>query len=358
MANTFGQTESRADSDIQGGQNNSNISSSVRASDLSTDLKLLQPDEGHRIQTNVLSRKTKREPCPICLIPQFLNPTQEIKESRLTADFDTYQKVERLVMTPCRHVFHEECFVETFRAKPQCPLCRTDLRDMRNDQFIYEESEDDGALYLVVQQGNTQYQISFGSPEELLEFIHMDHLQRIHELMQSRGLQPGLDPLPRPHHDESISVSMSLPDSIDQIQAGTHEEPELQAERVSREPSENQEAEANELRVFIRTADGDFAVDLEPNALAQYLNMRRAQEPAFVDAEGNPVLPAPDFFPNIFALAQGGLQHFFRPALLEGQPQENDEREEDYSLHMNSEQPPMRSNSSFVHRRNYSLDNI
>ena len=99
-------------------------------------------------------------------------------------------------------------------------------------------------------------------------------------------------------------------------------------------------------------------VDMQSDALLQYLNMQRAQEPAFIDADGNPIPPRLDLDPNIYELAQGGLHFLLRPQMLEGLAQNGEEPEEEYSLHMHSELPPIRNNSSFVHRRNYSHDNI
>ncbi len=125
----------------------SKLNSKVNESNLSTDLKRLDPDEEHRIQIQVLTQKSKKEPCPICLIPFVINPTQNIEISNLTKNFSEYDKVEHLVMTPCKHIFHEECFVAMFKTNPQCPLCRTDLRDMRNDQFVFEESRYDSSIH-------------------------------------------------------------------------------------------------------------------------------------------------------------------------------------------------------------------
>jgi hypothetical protein len=304
-----------------------------RGLDESTDLKRLDPDEEHRIQIQVLTQKSKKEPCPICQIPLFINPNQDV--STTSGDCGKYDKVEHLVMTPCKHIFHEECFVAMFKTNPQCPLCRTDLRDMRNDQFVFEESEGEGSIYLVIQDGLAQYQINFSSPEELLEFI------RLEGNTGGGENQPVALQRPRPFHDESISVSISLPDSQEEhIVDPSHSEPQPPSTLRSQNGNDNLVMLPAEPRMFIRTSEGDFPLNLQSNAIDQFLQFRRAQNPAFISADDI-------LFPLMPHLNVNG----------DGQNQENeDNQEEEYSLRMNSEQTPIREHTDLIHRRNYSLD--
>ena len=335
----------------------------------STDFRGINPDDKHRIPVNILTRKSMREPCSICQIPLLVDPDQDV--SVTTTKYDKYDKVEYLVMTPCKHIFHEECFKASYKTKPQCPLCRTDLRDMRNEEFRFEESEDDCSIYLVIQIGNVQYQISFQSPDQLLQFIQVNNEQQPESISNSEPsllaadapLQESLNQT-RPiatqaqNDQEYSSVSISSNNSSNNNSANLNGdvidvEVSQQNSNQNRLHSPNQSQNDGVMnpmpRCFIRTSDGDFPVTLQPEALVQLLNFRRGQDPVLIDADGNPL----DLQVGPDGLHE--LQIELDPMILQGPPQNAQDSEDEYSLHMNSEQPMVQDNSSLFLRRNYSL---
>ncbi|KAJ4885019.1 RING/U-box superfamily protein [Raphanus sativus] len=49
---------------------------------------------------------------------------EEDDEKRCTVCLDDFEPKETVMLTPCKHMFHEECIVQWLKTKGQCPLCR------------------------------------------------------------------------------------------------------------------------------------------------------------------------------------------------------------------------------------------
>ncbi|CAH8310499.1 unnamed protein product [Eruca vesicaria subsp. sativa] len=45
-------------------------------------------------------------------------------EKRCTVCLEDFEPKETVMLTPCKHMFHEECIVPWLKSKGQCPLCR------------------------------------------------------------------------------------------------------------------------------------------------------------------------------------------------------------------------------------------
>jgi hypothetical protein len=363
-ANQDSKVDSVAQSNLLKSRKVSNLESSFK----STDLRYINPDEQHHIQINVLSSKSKKNPCSICQVPLFVDPNDDV--SVAASKFDKYEKVEYLVMTPCKHVFHEDCFKATFKSKPQCPLCRADLIDMRNDQFIYEESEHNDSIYLVIDFGPVQYQVSFGAADELLHFIQSnsvlpprDERPENASEQQNEQSEPLIDqnsqPIETQPRSEVISDSESASGSV-----GSGEQRPLdpdisnnegQSQQISHTISELPDVDVMIMapRTFLHTPEGELEVFLNPNALHELLNERQEQDPEGVNE--NQQIPDLTRALNMLSFRPGGFNELFRSRLQEAQPVDDAHLSQDYSLQMNSELGPMHEVSALIHQRNYSL---
>ncbi|CAN7085434.1 unnamed protein product, partial [Brassica oleracea var. botrytis] len=49
---------------------------------------------------------------------------EEDDEKRCTVCLEDFEPKETVMVTPCKHMFHEECIVPWLKSKGQCPLCR------------------------------------------------------------------------------------------------------------------------------------------------------------------------------------------------------------------------------------------
>ncbi|KAL0724687.1 hypothetical protein Bca4012_039286 [Brassica carinata] len=49
---------------------------------------------------------------------------EEDDEKRCTVCLEDFEPKETVMLTPCKHMFHEECIVPWLKSKGQCPLCR------------------------------------------------------------------------------------------------------------------------------------------------------------------------------------------------------------------------------------------
>ncbi|KAL1189791.1 RING-H2 finger protein ATL43 [Cardamine amara subsp. amara] len=49
----------------------------------------------------------------------------EEDEKRCTVCLEDFEPKETVMLTPCKHMFHEECIVPWLKSKGQCPLCRS-----------------------------------------------------------------------------------------------------------------------------------------------------------------------------------------------------------------------------------------
>ncbi|KAJ0255519.1 RING/U-box superfamily protein [Hirschfeldia incana] len=49
---------------------------------------------------------------------------EEDDEKRCTVCLEDFEPKETVMITPCKHMFHEECIVPWLKSKGQCPLCR------------------------------------------------------------------------------------------------------------------------------------------------------------------------------------------------------------------------------------------
>ncbi|KAF3523969.1 hypothetical protein F2Q69_00049456 [Brassica cretica] len=49
---------------------------------------------------------------------------EEDDEKRCTVCLEDFEPKETVMVTPCKHMFHEDCIVPWLKSKGQCPLCR------------------------------------------------------------------------------------------------------------------------------------------------------------------------------------------------------------------------------------------
>lgn len=48
----------------------------------------------------------------------------EEDDKKCTVCLEDFEPKETVMLTPCKHMFHEECIVPWFKTKGQCPVCR------------------------------------------------------------------------------------------------------------------------------------------------------------------------------------------------------------------------------------------
>ncbi|CAA7060727.1 unnamed protein product [Microthlaspi erraticum] len=54
-----------------------------------------------------------------------LSGGEEEEEKRCSVCLEDFEPKETVMLTPCKHMFHEDCIVPWLKSKGQCPLCRS-----------------------------------------------------------------------------------------------------------------------------------------------------------------------------------------------------------------------------------------
>ena len=63
---------------------------------------------------------------PIKTAPQYVSP-EAVEEETCGICLLEFEPGDRLIQTPCEHVFHDGCLQEWLMVKLQCPTCRSEL---------------------------------------------------------------------------------------------------------------------------------------------------------------------------------------------------------------------------------------
>ncbi|KAF8085210.1 hypothetical protein N665_0676s0022 [Sinapis alba] len=62
------------------------------------------------------------------------NYSGEEDEKRCTVCLEDFEPKDTVMVTPCKHMFHEDCIVPWLKSKGQCPVCRfVNLKPTRRD---------------------------------------------------------------------------------------------------------------------------------------------------------------------------------------------------------------------------------
>lgn len=117
-----------------------------------------------------------------------------------------YVQNERLLMLPCRHVYHQSCVTEWLLGHSQCPLCKQDVLELLEQQLMAQTQVDGTAS-----RGTENGRAGGAPPPPLLYGLHHNNAQ------STRGSEPIL---PVEADQPSIIITGSFVTVFDGRQTG------------------------------------------------------------------------------------------------------------------------------------------